>query len=267
MNNLGVSGSDYTLSGVFTTSFLLQETGTTTTTSAVFPSSCYLLVNGNVVGGALSISGKTVTVPDTVLSAANYPSIDSVGFRCTYSGTGTELSGFLELTVNGLYSFNLSELTYGIVVPPPTYPIPDEQFNSLIGAIDRVQAAVSEPSPMDKFEGEYLESFGGQIDKTEQALSPTNPALPNNGDVGGFASDIQQTMGITGSSFNAQEFAQASAGISGNSAVEDSGIWQFFTQQVADDLATPSGSTRDVSDPVDELEEYIKASEGWLSKW
>lgn len=92
-------------------------------------------------------------------------------------------------------------------------------------------------SPMEKFENAYLEKFDEQISKTEDFISPSNPVLPNNGDVAGFVNDISDGLGLSGSSFSAAEFSDATSAFSGSSATGSGGPWEFFSQEVANSLA------------------------------
>lgn len=97
-------------------------------------------------------------------------------------------------------------------------------------------------SAMEQFEEDYLENFGDQISKTEDFMSPTNSALPNDGDIAGFVQDIQDGLGLSGSSFNSTEFKDAMSGFTGSAATGPGGPWEFFTQAVADSLAGDTSS-------------------------
>lgn len=131
---------------------------------------------------------------------------------------------------------------------------------SRVTSIDNQLASYSPllgSSEMEKFEDSYIENMQEQLDGVESMLSPENSALPNGGDFVGFASDIQDGLGVSGSSFNASEFADATSAFSGNDAIAAGGPWEFFSQSVADSL---SGDTQTVGLSDDD---YIYA---WLEE-
>lgn len=177
----------------------------------------------------------------------------------------------------GAYSGPKSSIT---ATPASNSQILEYQLNQLkdiSGKLDKLASSAGQ-SAMDKFAGNYLDKFGGgassggsggQIGKTEGFMDGSQGNLPNGGDVGGFASDIQNSMGIKGDKFNSQEYSQAVGGLSGSSASGDGGPWQFFTDEVANDMATGGGARygRRKSDPMEELQDWIANSEGWLSAW
>lgn len=111
---------------------------------------------------------------------------------------------------------------------------------SRVISIDNQLASFSSslgPSEMEKFEDSYIENMQKQLDGVESMLSPENSALPNGGDFVGFASDIQDGLGVSGSSFSASEFAAATSVFSGSDAMAAGGPWEFFSQSVADSLS------------------------------
>lgn len=105
-------------------------------------------------------------------------------------------------------------------------------------------------TPMEQFESDYLENFEGQISQTESALSSSNSALPNGGDVGGFVSDVSEGLGLSGNSFSSSDFNAATGGFTGVDSIRVGGPWEFFTQGVADDLSGDGPSTIDDIDPI-----------------
>lgn len=120
-------------------------------------------------------------------------------------------------------------------------------------------------APARKAEDSFIGKFGSQIDKVEDALSPSNPALPNGGDVGGFMSDVSEGLGLSGSSFSASDLNDAASGFSGADAVGVGGPWEFFTQGVADSLSgdAPMGIDAD----YDPILAWFEASERRYGTW
>lgn len=92
-------------------------------------------------------------------------------------------------------------------------------------------------SAMQQFEEKYLDQMEDQLNQVEDMLSPSNTALPNGGDFAGFASDIQDGLGLDGSSFDADEFSDALSAFGDSNSTGADGPWEFFTQGVADSLA------------------------------
>lgn len=122
----------------------------------------------------------------------------------------------------------------------------DVPLTSIVTAINNLSTAVGTPSAMDKFENDYLgdEHISGQLDKAQQFISPSNPGLPNGGDVGGFAEQIQNGMGFNGSSFDSEKFQQATDAFKVDStSTGEGGMWWFFSQDVADSLAHDDAAT------------------------
>lgn len=103
--------------------------------------------------------------------------------------------------------------------------------------INAISASGGSLSPLEEFEAAYLEKFDDQISGTEDFISPSNPVLPNNGDVAGFVNDISDGLGLSGSSFSASDFSDATSSFSGSAATGSGGPWEFFSQEVADSLA------------------------------
>lgn len=147
-------------------------------------------------------------------------------------------------------------------------------INQLLEAVKGIGSSVSQPSPMDKFESDYLTNFSGQIDKTEQYIGSDSPVLPDNFLTSGsdgspsMVDSITDNMGFSNSSFDSQKFGDAVGSLSGSSSTGDSGPWQFFTDEVANDMATGGMSyALRPPDPMEELEEWINQSDGWLGSW
>lgn len=137
--------------------------------------------------------------------------------------------------------------------------------NDIADSMNNLAGIVGTPSAMEQFEQKYLESMEDQLDKVESMLSPDNPALPNNGDVAGFVSDIQDGLGLSGSSFNASEFAEATSAFGGTSATAAGGPWEFFTQAVADSLAGDTSSVGLADD--DYIYAWLDQMQGRYSLW
>lgn len=120
-------------------------------------------------------------------------------------------------------------------------------------------------APARKAEDSFIGKFGSQIDKVEDALSPSNPALPNGGDVGGFTSDLSDGLGLSGSSFSASDLNNAAAGFSGAEATAVGGPWEFFTQVVADDMS--GDSPMSVALDYDPILAWLERAEGRYGVW
>lgn len=118
----------------------------------------------------------------------------------------------------------------------------DSDLHSVVSIIADLQSTISQPSAMDQFEGNYLEKMERQLSQVEDMMSPENTALPNGGDFAGFVYDVQDGLGVNGSSFNASEFADATSKFGGADSVGPGGPWEFFSQSVADSLAGDTSS-------------------------
>lgn len=196
-----------------------------------------------------------------------------IGFSNTVSLPSTSSYGLSYFTIC-ISNFNIS-----VYVPPD----PIDQINQSVDAIrgsvadiavsnrgiyesiNNLAGVIGTPSAMEQFEQKYLESMAGQLDKVESMLSSDNPALPNNGDVAGFVSDIQDCLGLSGSSFNASEFAEATSAFGGSSATAAGGPWEFFTQAVADSLAGDTSSVGLADD--DYIYAWLDQMQGRYSSW
>lgn len=123
----------------------------------------------------------------------------------------------------------------------------------------------STPSAMEEFERAYLEKMNGQLSQVDDMLGPENTALPNGGDFSGFVSDVQDGLGISGSSFSASEFSAATSAFGGSSATSAGGPWEFFSQAVADSLA---GDTQSVGlNDYDYIYQWFDMIQGRCGLW
>lgn len=109
--------------------------------------------------------------------------------------------------------------------------------DTIVSYLRDLSIASGTPSEMTKFEDAYIEAMSGQLSGVEHLISPENTALPNNGDFVGFVTDIQDGLGINGSSFNAARFGSALSEFGSSDAVGSGGPWEFFSQAVADSLS------------------------------
>lgn len=132
-----------------------------------------------------------------------------------------------------------------------------EAINSGFDKTVQALADIDVSSPFSEFEDRYVENFQAQLEAIEQMLSPENTALPNGGDIAGFVSDVQDGLGISGSSFSASAFKEATSKFGSASATGSGGPWEFFSQAVADSLAGDTSSVGLVDD------DYIYA---WLDE-
>lgn len=224
---------------------------------AVYPSSLSILFDGVEVVNVPS-SGNSFYVDFDVLIPVSAP-VSSILFRLNYSGTisysvsYTLSSTSTNLVIGNVYDFYFgssgptlfsrfasgyiggsNSLEVEFIEDTPDYT---DILYRIYNAITSLSGQLGELSPMQQFENNYLENFGDQIDKTEQAMSPSNPALPNGGDIGGFVDDISSGLGLSGSSFSASDFSDATSAFSGTESTGAGGPWEFFTQGVADDLS------------------------------
>lgn len=109
--------------------------------------------------------------------------------------------------------------------------------DTIVQYLQDLSVAAGTPSEMEKFEDAYLERMKDQLSKVEDMMSSENTALPNGGDFAGFVSDVQNGLGVNGSSFNASDFAGATSKFGGSNATGPGGPWEFFSQSVQDSLA------------------------------
>lgn len=140
--------------------------------------------------------------------------------------------------------------------------------NAINDGFDRTVQALADidlSNPFSEFEDRYIENFQSQLEGIEQMLSPENTALPNNGDFVGFAQDIQDGLGISGSAFNASQFKDATSAFGKADAMGEGGPWEFFSQAVADSLAGGTSSYGVYDD--DYIYAWMEESRRWLDKW
>lgn len=98
------------------------------------------------------------------------------------------------------------------------------------------------PSEMQKFEDAYLQQQSNQLSQVESMMGSQNTALPNGGDFAGFVSDVQDGLGLSGSSFSASDFSSATSKFGDSSATGAGGPWEFFSGSVRDSLSGDSSS-------------------------
>nr|CRY94836.1 hypothetical protein [uncultured prokaryote] len=271
ISDLQILDKDYRISGSFTSSFLMKSSTSTSSTSAFPPVDCQLLVNGQVYDSvAFELNGQTVTVPDTIISRSVFTNIDSIGFRLHYWNSVTNAKRELSVgSVQGLYSFNLANLAYQIIEPPTPVPLPDEQYNGLISAINGVKDSVSQQSPMDKFESDYIQNFDNQLTKTEEYIGSDSPVIPGNFVTSGsdgspsMVDSLKDGMGLSNSSFDSQAFQDASQAFSGPDSTSEGGMWWFFTQEIADALEATNSNSRE----GDTVDSWISDSDRRWSIW
>lgn len=146
-------------------------------------------------------------------------------------------------------------------------------------SVDAIKNSLSggSQSPMDKFESDYLTNFQNQVNKTEDYIGSSSPVLPNNfvsssGGGSSFVDSVKDNIGLSSDSLDMSDFANASQSFSGSASTGDGGMWQFFTQEVADSMATGGTATIGLDDalPSDfesELSKWLEDSERWLDKW
>lgn len=256
-----------------------QTSGQTT----IVPSSIDVLVNGDVFT-TLFPSSTSLDV-DVVIPASssvlisfriNYNRSVAASATFTRSSRGYSLAGHnINLFVDnpttaynsgkqsfGGFTFNTSALTYEVVDLPTDYT---GILYQILNVLNSIGSSVSQLSPMEQFENNYLDNFGGQISQAESAISPSNPALPNGGDIGGFMSDVSDGLGLSGSSFSASDLNDAAAGFSGADATAVGGPWEFFTQVVADDMS--GDSPMGIDSEYDPILAWLERAEGRYGVW
>lgn len=187
-------------------------------------------------------------------------------FGCwTNTGTGNfDVKSLMETLVDSVDSRASEETLLALLELNKTLAT-ESTSQKILAAIQTLVQGQGALTPMEQFEAEYLDKFHDQLSKTDNALSPSNPALPNGGDIGGFVTDVSEGLGITGSSFTGQEFNAATGGFTGNDSTGIGGPWEFFTQGVADDLSgdSPAGIDTD----YDPILAWVEDSERWLKSW
>lgn len=153
---------------------------------------------------------------------------------------------------------------------PSIYFVPEssvstgQSLDAILGAI-KEQTSVIENDPMSSFEDRYLETQQDQLNQIEDMMTSSNSSLPNDGNITGFASDVQSGLGLSGSSFNPSDFQSATEAFGNSSAVSAGGPWEFFSQSVADSL---SGGTSSVSlNDDDYIYQWLDESQRRYSIW
>lgn len=136
---------------------------------------------------------------------------------------------------------------------------------AILQAVQDLNSTVGTPSAMEQFENNYLDKMEDQLSRVDDMLGPENTALPNGGDFAGFVSDIQDGLGVSGSSFSASEFAAATSAFGGSEATAPGGPWEFFSQAVADSL---SGDTQSVGlNDDDYIYQWLDMIQGRYGLW
>lgn len=195
------------------------------------------------------------------------PSSDSGWYGFTTSDTFSV--SFVD-SFTDLYLFNvLAALTNS----QGTNPL----LSSILTSVNQIKESSGQQSPMDKFESDYLTNFQYQVNKTEDYIGSSSPVLPNNfvsSSSGGssFVDSVKDNIGLSSDSLDMSDFANASQSFSGSASTGDGGMWQFFTQEVADSMSTGGTATIGLDDalPSDfesELSKWLEDSERWLEKW
>lgn len=226
------------------------------------PSVSYALVdqNNTVLASSLSSSGSVTVTLDHDISF--------IAIRAAYSGS-------LDSNQSHKFWVGSSSLSFAVaVVDPVESAILDIKVGvqdiavsnrEILDVLKELSVSASQQSPMEQFENNYLDKMEGQLDQIEDMMSSANPALPNGGDIAGFASDIQDGLGISGSSFSSSEFSEALSAFSGSEATAAGGPWEFFTQAVADSL---SGEAQTVGlNDDDYIYIWLEQAEGRAGRW
>lgn len=185
----------------------------------------------------------------------------------TSSGSNSRYSARLFYTTSsttavGYRYLGNQNVSYEVNTLPVDYT---DILYQILTAVKSLVAQGGELSPMEQFENDYLDNFSGQISQAEQAISPSNPALPNGGDVGGFVSDLGSGLGLSGSSFSASDLNEAASGFSGAEATAPGGPWEFFTQGVADSLS--GDAPMSIDDDYDPILAWLEDSERRWGTW
>lgn len=139
--------------------------------------------------------------------------------------------------VSSLPSFALESTLQSLLGTANDWLAKDSTLQSILSKMNSIESAVSGLTPMQQFENDYLENFEGQISQAESAISSSNPALPNGGDVGGFVSGLQDGLGVSGDSFSMSDFNNAVGSFSGSASTSEDGPWWFFSEEVAQDMS------------------------------
>lgn len=268
------SSSLLTVSGVFpvSSSSSLTSTGWVTSSSNfIFPATYFFSGSTSVSSSPMLSNGtnalRTNWDNDSVsLYVPSHSSPLYLYFMSTPSGTGISALGY-----GASYSSGAS-----IILEQSPWISLQTSVNSLLISVNEIKNSIvggGQQSPMDQFESDYLNNFSNQLDKTEQYLGSGSPVIPDNfvsgsGGQPSMVDSITDNMGFSNSSFDSQKFGDAIGSLSGSSSIGDSGPWQFFTEEVANDMSTGGTSyALRPPDPMEEFEDWISRSEGWLSSW
>lgn len=114
----------------------------------------------------------------------------------------------------------------------------NDGFDKTVQALSSIEVS----NAFSEYEDRYVENMQDQLAQIEEMLSPRNTALPNGGDIAGFVSDVQDGLGISGSSFSASAFKDATSKFGSANATGSGGPWEFFSQAVVDSLAGDTSS-------------------------
>lgn len=183
------------------------------------------------------------------------PSHSATLYLLVYSGymnNGSSKHGVVYLS-DGFISFT----------PDPAFQS-QTTLQSILSVVQDIASGGSS-SPVDSLVGGWSDKFQGQISQVEDALSPSNPALPNGGDIGGFVTDVSDGLGLSGSSFSSSDFNEATSAFSGSASTGTGGPWEFFTQGVADDLS--GDSPMGIDDDYDPIIAWMQQAERWRDAW
>lgn len=231
--------------------------------SAPFSTSGYSLVDqsSNIIA---SVSGTTGSYSFTADHDISY-----LGFSVTFdSYVSTILRDYYswidvsEASMTVTFSDPVVDSILGIYVAASDIAVSNR---AILQAIQDLNSTVGTPSSMEQFENNYLDKMEDQLSRVDDMLGPENTALPNGGDFAGFVSDIQDGLGVSGSSFSASEFAAATSAFGGADATAPGGPWEFFSQAVADSL---SGDTQTVVlNDDDYIYQWLDMIQGRYGLW
>lgn len=214
-----------------------------------------------------AVSDISVFVP--AHSQVLYLYVYSLYDQSTLIGLGAYYSrnALISFTPDRDYSSSLSSINSSLssINSNVSSRATESTLKQVLTALQNLASSVGQLSPMEQFENNYLDNFSGQLDKAENAISPSNPALPNGGDIGGFVFDVSSGLGLSGSSFNSSDFSSAASGFTGSDSTSVGGPWEFFTQVVADDLSGDSPMSIDLD--YDPILAWLARSDGRFSVW
>lgn len=135
----------------------------------------------------------------------------------------------------------------------------------ILDTLEKLTGIASTPSALEQLQDRYMEKMEDQLSQVEDMMDPSNTALPNNGDIAGFVSDIQDGLGVNGGSFNPSEFSDALSAFGDASSTGAGGPWEFFTEAVRDSLAgdtSPAGLADD-----DYIYAWLEQLQGRYDLW